>query len=129
MAYVPSENNGNGNFVDAAELSNNNKKTEYTNLGYMSWEVVSESGQRLVDADGDPLMTSDSDIRLSNPADPKHDFYCQGLADLVHMAEQAGGKAPFYLKVEVKAAQKKKTKKERMTPEDFMKVVGLTKAA
>lgn len=127
MAHNNGTNNG---FTprDAAEVAGVNKKTEYDNLGYMAWKVTDENGNVLVDQDGDALLASITDIRLSNPKDPKHDFYCPGLKALADMASKAGGRTVFNLQVEVKVPLPKKEKKPVST-DVLMAKLGIVQAA
>ena len=124
MAHT-SNNNG-FTPVDAKELSDQkgNKKIDYTCLGYMSWELITEQGQPILKADGKPMLASETDIRLSLPADPTHDYYCNSLADLAELTKKQGNRATYYLKVEIKTPLPKEEKEERPSIDDIFAALG-----
>lgn len=112
--------------VDAKELSNqkSGKKVDYNCLGYMSWELVTNKGEDILRADGKPMLASETDIRLSLPADTTHDYYCQSLADLAELTKKQGNRATYYLKVEIKTPLPKEEKPERASLDDICAAMG-----
>lgn len=125
MAHT-SENTKGFKAVDAKELSDrkSGKKVDYTCLGYMSWELVTDKGEAILRADGKPMLASENDIRLSLPEDPTHDYYCQSLVDLAELTKKQGNRATYYLKVELKTPVPKAQPDERPSMDELFAALG-----
>ena len=108
--------------IDAKELSNEKTKEKNQAKAFMSWEVVSDTGERILDKEGKPVLRSDKDI----PFWQNKNFKSAAEDSLIALAKQCaenndGAALELTLKVKIKPY----TPKPKADPQELAMALGL----
>ena len=111
-----------GGFIETKNQANHKNPAR----AFMSWEVVSEDGTQILDADGVPVLKSDKDIAFWDNANYKS-VSEDTLVELANKHLEATGKP---LELTLKVRIKPYTPKERKSADELLSLLGLrTKVA